>query len=98
MDCGALEDVLRGARAGAILLLFFFLSFSCLPMHLCVCLSLRPVFWSMQAHLPDLRQETGPTHDVAYQKENSLRPAGGVKRSDSDLVETGMLSAKKALR
>ena len=52
----------------------FFLSFSCLPMHLCVCLSLPPVFWSMQAHLPDLRQETGPTHDVAYQKEtkNSL--------------------------
>ena len=27
----------------------------------------------MQAHLPDLRQETGPTHDVAYQKENSLQ-------------------------
>ena len=27
-----------------------------------------------------------------------LRPAGGVKHSDSDLVETGMLSAKKALR
>ena len=27
-----------------------------------------------------------------------LRPAGGVKRSDSDLVETGVLSAKKALR
>ena len=27
----------------------FFLSFSCLPMHLCVCLSLPPVFWSMQA-------------------------------------------------
>ena len=44
-------------------------------MHLCVCLSLPPVFWSMQAHLPNLRQETGPTHDVidvAYQKENSL--------------------------
>ena len=75
MDCGALvlEDLLRGARAGAILLLFFFfLSFSCLPMHLCVCLSLAPVFWSIQAHLPDLRQETGPTHNVAYQKENSL--------------------------
>ena len=64
MDCGALEDVLRGARAGAILLKFFFLSFSCLPM--------PPVFWSMQAHVPELRQETGPTHDVAYQKENSL--------------------------
>ena len=44
MDGGALEDVLRGARAGAILLLFFFLSFSCLPMRLCVCLSLPPVF------------------------------------------------------
>ena len=44
MDCGALEDVLRGARAGAILLKFFFLSFSCLPMRLCVCLSLPPVF------------------------------------------------------
>ena len=44
MDCGALEDVLRGARAGAILLKFFFLSFSCLQMHLCVCLSLPPVF------------------------------------------------------
>ena len=28
----------------------------------------------------------------------SLRPAGGVKHSDSDLVETRMLSAKKALR
>ena len=27
-----------------------------------------------------------------------LRPAGGVKHSDSDLVETRMLSAKKALR
>ena len=29
----------------------------------------------MQAHLdlPDLRQETGPTHDVVYQKENSLQ-------------------------
>ena len=26
-----------------------------------------------------------------------LRPAGGVKHSDSDLVETRMLSAKKAL-
>ena len=26
----------------------------------------------MQAHLPDLRQETGPTHNVAYQEENSL--------------------------
>ena len=44
MDCGALEDVLRGAGAGAILLKFFFLSFSCLPMRLCVCLSLPPVF------------------------------------------------------
>ena len=31
-----------------------------------------------------------------YRKE--LRPAGGVKHRDSDLVETGMLSAKKALR
>ena len=28
----------------------------------------------------------------------NLRPAGGVKHSDSDLVETRMLSAKKALR
>ena len=28
----------------------------------------------------------------------TLRPAGGVKHSDSDLVETRMLSAKKALR
>ena len=28
----------------------------------------------------------------------NLRPAGGVKHSDSGLVETGMLSAKKALR
>ena len=27
-----------------------------------------------------------------------LRPTGGVKHSDSDSVETGMLSAKKALR
>ena len=27
----------------------------------------------MQANLPDLRQETGPTHDVAYQKENFIR-------------------------
>ena len=27
-----------------------------------------------------------------------LRPAGGVKHSDSDLVETRILSAKKALR
>ena len=27
----------------------------------------------MQAHLPDLRQEAGPTHNVAYQKENSLK-------------------------
>ena len=27
-----------------------------------------------------------------------LKPAGGVKHSDSDLVETRMLSAKKALR
>ena len=51
----------------------FFLSFSCLPMHLCVCLSLPQVFWSMLAHLADLRQETGPTHNVAYQKENSLK-------------------------
>ena len=52
----------------------FFLSFSCLPMRLYVCLSLPQVFWWMQAHLPDLRQETGPTHyDVAYQKENSLQ-------------------------
>ena len=25
------------------------------------------------AHLPDLRQETGPTHDVAYQKEKITR-------------------------
>ena len=31
-------------------------------------------------------------------KQNLLRPTGGVKRSDSDLVETGMLSAKKTLR
>ena len=31
-------------------------------------------------------------------KTSLLRPAGGVKHSDSDLVETGMLSAKKALR
>ena len=73
MDSGALEDVLRGARTGAILLKFFFLSFSCLPMRICVCLSLPPVFCSIQAHLPDLRQETGPTHDVAYQKENCDR-------------------------
>ena len=29
---------------------------------------------------------------------NELRPAGGVKHSDSDLVETGELSATKALR
>ena len=28
----------------------------------------------------------------------ALRPEGGVKHPDSDLVETGMLSAKKALR
>ena len=35
MYCGAFEDVPRGARAGAILLKFF-LSFSCLPMHLSV--------------------------------------------------------------
>ena len=28
----------------------------------------------------------------------SLRPVGGVKHSDSNLVETDMLSAKKALR
>ena len=28
----------------------------------------------------------------------ALRPAGGVKHSDSDLVETRMLSAKKAFR
>ena len=37
-----------------------------------------------------------------YQKLKSrgpaLRPAGGVNHSDSDLVETGELSAKKALR
>ena len=44
MDCGALEDVLRGPRAGVILLKYFFFHFSCLPMHLCVCLSLPPVF------------------------------------------------------
>ena len=31
-------------------------------------------------------------------KHKLLRPAGGVKHSDSDLVETRMLSAKKALR
>ena len=30
--------------------------------------------------------------------EDELRPAGGVNHSDSDLVETGELSAKKALR
>ena len=72
MDGGALEDVLRGARAGAILLKLFFLSFTYLPMHLYDRLSLPPLFWSMQAHLPGLRQETGPTHDVAYQKNNSL--------------------------
>ena len=34
----------------------------------------------------------------SIQKKNALRPAGGVKHSDSDLVETGMLSAKKTLR
>ena len=47
MDCGALEGVQHAARAGAILLLFSFLSFPCLPMHLCVCLSLPPVFDSI---------------------------------------------------
>ena len=40
----------------------FFLLFSCLPMHLSLSVSASS-FWSMQAHLPDLRQETGPTHD-----------------------------------
>ena len=33
-----------------------------------------------------------------YRVQKPLRPAGGVKHSDSDLVETRMLSAKKALR
>ena len=41
MDCGALEDVLRRARAGAILLKFFFFHF---PVSQCTCLSLPPVF------------------------------------------------------
>ena len=39
MDCGALEDVLRGARAGAVLVLAFFPPFSCLSMHKIMCLS-----------------------------------------------------------
>ena len=71
MDCGApdLRTFCVEHGLGRFFYCFFFLSFSCLPMHLCVCLSLPPVFWSMQAHMPDLRQETGPTHDVAYQKE-----------------------------
>ena len=34
---------------------------------------------------------------VFIHHKDCLRPAGGVKHPDSDLVETGMLSAKKAL-
>ena len=40
-------------------------------------------------------------HFLSFEQKLSLkhlRPAGGVKHSESDLVETGMLSAKKALR
>ena len=71
MDCGALEDVLRGARAGAILLKVFFFSFIFLSPNVPMCLSVSASSFLIdaQAHLPDLRQETGPTHDVAYQKE-----------------------------
>ena len=36
--------------------------------------------------------------DSIYTFVDRLRPAGGVKHSDSDLVETRMVSAKKALR
>ena len=36
--------------------------------------------------------------NLAHFCSSCLRPAGGVKHSDSDLVETRMLSAKKALR
>ena len=36
------------------------------------------------------------THPTRYSP--LIRPAGGVNHSDSNLVETGELSAKKALR
>ena len=39
-----------------------------------------------------------PPPNTAELRIRILRPAGGVKHSDSDLVETRMLSAKKALR
>ena len=44
-----------------------FFPFIFLSMHLCVCLSLPIVLWSMHVPLPDLRQE----NYVAYQKEKS---------------------------
>ena len=42
--------------------------------------------------------DTGICAYICSRSAHALRPAGGVKHSDSDLVETRMLSAKKALR
>ena len=73
MDGGALEDVLRGARAGAILLKFFSFHFpvsQCTYVSVCLCLQ----FSDRCRHIcPTCVRKLGPLMMLkAYQKENSL--------------------------
>ena len=58
--------------------------------------SIRQIDW-FEDHLL-YRASSGRIASVFFHFLLFLRPTGGVKHSDSYLVETGMLSAKKALR
>ena len=47
---------------------------------MCLSVSASSFLIDAASHLPELRQETGPTLDVAYQKENSLYETYRMKR------------------